>query len=126
MEVSPRGGGNRLAEMIKYATGEDMIMASVKAAIGDTSYELSQAVYKGCWAEYIIHSEKRGIFKELYIDDELKKYVKEVNLWKKQGETVHEFSSANFSYGTIVLQFDSQIELEDAMKNIDKKIRMVL
>jgi biotin carboxylase len=126
MEVSPRGGGNRLAEMVKYATGEDMIMASVKAAVGDTSYNLRQAVYNGCWAEYIIHSEKRGIFKELHIDNDLKDNVKEVDLWIKQGETVHEFSSANFSLGTIVLHFDSQAELESVMKDIDKKIRVVL
>lgn len=39
MEVSPRGGGNRLAEMVRYATGVDMITNSVRAAV-DVSVKL--------------------------------------------------------------------------------------
>lgn len=35
MEVSPRGGGNRLAEMVRYATGVDMIKACVQASVGN-------------------------------------------------------------------------------------------
>lgn len=35
MEVSPRGGGNRLAEMLRLATGTDLITAAVQAAVGD-------------------------------------------------------------------------------------------
>ena len=33
MEVSPRGGGNRLAEMLRMATGVDMVTASARAAL---------------------------------------------------------------------------------------------
>lgn len=33
MEVSPRGGGNRLSEMIRYATGVDLITAAVLSLI---------------------------------------------------------------------------------------------
>ena len=34
MEVSPRGGGNRLAEMLRYATGVDLVTNAVRAAVG--------------------------------------------------------------------------------------------
>ena len=34
MEVSPRGGGNRLAEMVRYATGVDMITAITRTMVG--------------------------------------------------------------------------------------------
>ena len=37
MEVSPRGGGNRLAEVLRYATGVDMITACTRAAVGDNA-----------------------------------------------------------------------------------------
>ena len=43
MEVSPRGGGNRLAEVIRLATGLDMITACVCAAVGDDIEELKKA-----------------------------------------------------------------------------------
>jgi biotin carboxylase len=67
MEVSPRGGGNRLAEMVRFSTGADMITAAVRAAVGD-SVEIKQKALRGHWAEVIIHSEKTGKFKEIVID----------------------------------------------------------
>ena len=64
MEVSPRGGGNRLAEMIRYATGTDIIRAAVRAAVGDPIDEASivQRDYDGHWAEIVLHSEADGVF----------------------------------------------------------------
>ena len=35
MECSPRGGGNRLSEMMKYVDNVDLITCSVKAALGE-------------------------------------------------------------------------------------------
>ena len=50
MEVTPRGGGNRLAEMLRFASGVDMITAAVRAAVGDTIYGVEQKPYDGFWA----------------------------------------------------------------------------
>ena len=46
MECSPRGGGNRLAEMLRYATGVDLITNAVRAAVGEPVIDvpLSQTV----------------------------------------------------------------------------------
>lgn len=35
MELTPRGGGNRLCEMFRYATGVDMIAAITRAMVGE-------------------------------------------------------------------------------------------
>ena len=42
MEVSPRGGGNRLAEMLRYATGVDLITNAVRAAVGEEVVDVEQ------------------------------------------------------------------------------------
>ena len=39
MELTPRGGGNRLCEMLRYATGVDMITAITRAMVGDPILE---------------------------------------------------------------------------------------
>ena len=41
-KISPRGGGNRLSEMIRYATGVDLITAAVCASVGDTIGEIKR------------------------------------------------------------------------------------
>jgi biotin carboxylase len=47
MELTPRGGGNRLCEMLRYATGVDMITAITRAIVGDPMEEIEQRPYNG-------------------------------------------------------------------------------
>lgn len=127
MEVSPRGGGNRLAEMIRYASGVDMIKASVQAAVGLPIDEVKQPDYRGFWAEYVLHSSEDGIFKELWIDDDLRKNnVVEIDLWINERDEVHPFTAANFAFGTVALKFSSQEELESKINDMERYIKVLL
>lgn len=120
MEVSPRGGGNRLAEMVRYAMGVDMITAYVRASVGDPIGIIKQIPYNGHWAEVILHSDADGIFESISIAPEYEKYLHEIDLWVTPGEIVHSFRGANDAIGTLVLQFPSQLILENALLNVLK------
>lgn len=115
MEVSPRGGGNRLSEMLRLATGTDMITASVKAALGEDIQDIAQRPYDGFWAEIILHSDKDGIFKGLKIEDGMKKYVVEEDLWIRKGDKFRSFNGANDAVGTLVMQFPDIEKLEQSI-----------
>lgn len=117
MECSPRGGGNRLAEMLRYATGVDLITNAVRAAVGEEIIDVEQRPYDGCWAEVILHSDKAGVFKELWLSEEIKDNIVERDLWIEAGTTVGGFSGANEAIGTLVLRFDSQNELKNVLEN---------
>lgn len=114
MEVSPRGGGNRLSEVIHYATGVDLITHAIKAALGEDIDELPQLSYNGDWAEIIIYSNETGKFKKLQIDPAIDDYIVEVDLWVKEGDKVNAFIGANEAIGTIVLKFDNA-EISDSV-----------
>ncbi len=116
MEVSPRGGGNRLSEMLRWATGVDLIEASIKACVGD-KVTISQLPYKGHWAEMILHADKEGVFYALHIDPAIKKNIVQTDLWVKQGDRVKAFNGANDTIGTLVLNFDSEDELNYRLKD---------
>ena len=126
MEVSPRGGGNRLAEMVRYATGMDLITASVKAAVGMPITGLEQKDYDGSWAEYVLHSIEEGLFEEVCIAPEFKNKVVELDVWIKPGDEVHPFTAANFAIGTVVLRFDSEEEMEEAMLHMSDYIKVIV
>jgi len=125
MEVSPRGGGNRLAEMLRFATGIDLIAASVKGAVGERINKIHPIKYNGHWAEYILHSNKNGIFQRIEIDNDFKPHIVELDLWIKPGDTVNEFSAANTTIGTVVLKFESEEQLSELMKKRDICIRVI-
>lgn len=126
MEVSPRGGGNRLAEMLRYATGMDLITASVKAAVGMPITDLEQKDYDGSWAEYVLHSIEEGLFEDVWIAPEFKDKVVELDVWIKSGEEVHPFTAANFAIGTVVLRFNSKEEMEGAMLHLSDYIKVIV
>ena len=117
MECAPRGGGNRLCEMLRYATGVDMITAQVRAAVGDRVEGIEQKPYNGHWAEIILHAPKAGRFAGIEIAESLQIEVIERDLWVKEGDYVESFRGANDAIGTLVLRFENKEDMEYAITN---------
>ena len=127
MELTPRGGGNRLCEMLRYATGIDMITAITRAIVGDPILEpIEQKPYNGHWAEIILHSDKSGVFDHLEISKDLPAEIIEEDLWVKQGEKVESFEGANNAIGTLVLKFKTAEELEKAISHQHEWLKVVV
>lgn len=126
MELSPRGGGNRLSECVHHATGVDMITNIVKYSVGLPMDEITQKPYDGYWAEIILHSDEPGIFKELWISDEIATNVVERDLWIEEGTIIGGFEAANEAIGTLILKFDSQEETERVLGNQSDYVKVKL
>ena len=118
MELTPRGGGNRLCEMLRFATGTDLITPMTRYIVGDSVPAVEQKPYLGHWAEVILHAEKDGRFEGIEIAAGFKGEVVEEDLWVEKGEEVHSFMGANDAIGTLVLKFDTENEMTDTIENI--------
>jgi len=126
MEVSPRGGGNRLAEMVRFSTGADMITAAVRAAVGD-DVELNHNSLRGHWAEVIIHADNTGKFREIVIEkDFYKNHVFQTDLWVKSGDKVESFTGGNKAIGTLVLKFNDEQEVLWALSHQEEWLDVVV
>lgn len=126
MELTPRGGGNRLCEMLRYATGVDMITAITRAMVGDAPANIEQQPYNGHWAEIILHADSDGEFVGLQVSPSLRAEVVEEDLWVQPGDKVHGFEAANDAIGTLVLRFESAEELEQAINNQSSWLKVVV
>lgn len=132
MELTPRGGGNRLCEMLRYATGVDMITAITRAMVGDEPEPIEHTVpepvegYNGHWAEVILHADNDGEFVGLQIDSSLPAEVVEEDLWVKPGDHVHGFEAANDAIGTLVLRFENAEDLEQAITNQRQWLKIII
>ena len=126
MEVSPRGGGNRLAEMLNYSTRTKMVKLAVMAALGEEITELSEPHYHGHLAEVILHADKAGVFDHLEIAEDKKEMVIETDLWVERGDKVENFDGANHAIGTLVVRFNTLEELEQAMANVQDWCKVIL
>lgn len=129
MEVSPRGGGCKIAELQKYAYGSDLIMNEVKKAVGLPLDGIEQTECDGYWCEFVVHAGlgQSGVFKALVIDEEIKRrYVKVIDMVVKEGDIVMPFTGANRALGDMFLRFDSRDELNDIMSRANEWLKIEL
>lgn len=126
MELTPRGGGNRLCEMLRYATGVDMITAITRAIVGDTPGLIEQKPYDGHWAEIILHAPHDGIFEGIEIAETLPAEIIEKDLWVYPGDKVHAFEGANDAIGTLVLRFKNSEDLEKAVTEQEQWLNVIV
>jgi biotin carboxylase len=127
MEVSPRGGGNRLSEMLRHAYGVDLISASVSAALGEEPEIKFKVESDGFWTEVILFSRRDGLFDSLTISDWVERnYLVEKDLWVKRGDIVRSFVGANDSIGTLVLKFSTEEEQDYYISNREEWLQVKL
>lgn len=127
MEVSPRAGGNRIAELQRIGTGIDLIEAEVCKAVGESVGSIVMPLYNGVYVNYIVHSNKDGFFEKLIIDKHFKKqHVIETEIRVNKGDFVETFKGANNAIGTLFLHFDSRKELEKVLANQNNWLKIVV
>lgn len=128
MEVSPRGGGNRLSEMLDFATGTELIKNTVRAAIGDPVVGIDHdPIYNGYWAIVILHADSDGAFSHLWLAPAFEaENVVEKDIWIEKGTPVHAFTGANETIGTLVIRFETQEQLREIMNNIDRYVKVIV
>lgn len=123
MEVTPRGGGNRLSEIVHLMTGVDYIEANVLGAIGETPI-VEQKPIEGYWAEVILHADKEGIFEGISISSKMRPYIVEVAPTIEIGQKIEPFTCASDANGTIVLRFDDKEIMENAIAHQSEWLTM--
>lgn len=127
MEVSPRGGGNRIAELQTMATGQDLILAELDQALGNSVSNVTTPVYDGVWCNYIIHSYEHGTLKSIEIEPDFKHcYVRDEGYNLHPGDAVEPFTGANTSLGTLFLRTDTREEMDAILSSIHNKITIKL
>lgn len=129
MEVSPRGGGCKIAELQNLAYDTNLIENEVRKAVGLPLVDVKQNKCDGYWCEMVIHARpgESGVLKRISIDEDIKeKYVKVIDLAVKPGDVVKPFTGANMSLGDIFLRFDSREELDDVMSKSNEWLKIDL
>ena len=116
MEIGPRSGGNFVPQVLKWITNFDMVHAALAQFLNQPI--IVTEIEKGIGANYVIHSDKDGNLKSVLIDDILKKYIKELHIYIKEGDPVKSYQGSNAAIGILLLKFDSIITRDSIMKDI--------
>lgn len=126
LELGPRNGGCLIPEVIRYATGVDLIKYTVDAALGIPCKGLTMKPTNGFWSSYMVHAIENGTYKELSLSEKAKEYIVEQDIQVRPGTEVSVFSGSHDTLGSMILKYPSQGEMLDMIDNMERDVRIVV
>ena len=127
MEVAPRDGGNYIPDIIRYATGVDLVKCSIKAAIGETIDTGRFGKPNGYYAYYAVHSYQDGILDRIVIKEEVANtQIIENHILKQPGDEIRAFTGANTTLGILLMKFDSMEQMLHMMDHSEEWIEVII
>ena len=128
MEVSPRAGGNRIAELQRIGTGIDLIEAEVLKAVGEPiPFEIAMPKYDGCYVNDIVHSLYAGTYHGIKYDEQFKNdHVIGEAIYPEVGDHVESFHGANNAIGSIFLRFANRQECDEKRTLLSQYVNIIL
>lgn len=129
IEINVRQGGNGIPQMIYNHCGIDYSKLLVSLSVGDQSYwNEVKAMSPTC--KYICHhpiySSGSGLFDSISFSEEITKYIKSKEIFKKRGELVEKCKNATHKIGYVTLEFDDHVTQSRYFDCLDKYIDIKL
>lgn len=126
LELGPRNGGCLIPEVIRYATGVDLIKYTVDAALGLPCVGLEMKPVDGFWSSYMVHAIENGQYQDLSLSERAKEYIVEQDVQVQPGKQVNVFSGSHDTLGTMILKYPSQEIMLDMLDNMERDIRVIV
>lgn len=127
LELGPRNGGSYIPQLIKYATGIDLVEATLKAAMGDKIPHLEMTPTKGVFSNYMIYSTLPGTFKGIKFDPVFQRdNLLEVHCTASLGDEVHAYQNTCNSLGTILFKAETVERMISITGNMEKYYKVLV
>lgn len=127
MEIAPRDGGNYIPQIIKYATGIDLVECSILGAMGEKIENVNLEETRGYWAYFAVHSLKDGILADIEINENvLQNNIVENHIIRNIGDPIKTFTGANTTLGCLLMKFDNMEQMIEMIENSERWIKVKL
>jgi biotin carboxylase len=125
LELGPRNGGCLIPEVIRYATGVDLIKYTVDAALGLPCEGLEMKPVNGFWSSYMVHALENGIYQKLSVSGRAKEYIVEQDIQVKESDRVQKYSGSHDTLGTMIIKYPDMPTMLDMVDNMERDVRVV-
>jgi biotin carboxylase len=125
IEIAARNGGNAIPDLLRMATGADLIGALVDASLG-LPVDLGPESGERFVAAWMLGADRAGAFRSVEIHPELAPPVVETRLKVKPGDPVEPFDCAPRAVGTLFLEFASREEQHRLLARMSELVSVTL
>lgn len=126
LEIGPRNGGNLIPDMLKLATGVDLIQYTVNAALGLDCSSLKMEKPQACYSTYMVHAISSGILKEIKFANEIQSNIVYYQGFVLPGAHVERFDGSDRTLGAMIFKFSSVNEMLEKIDNMNSYIHIIM
>lgn len=127
LELGPRNGGSYIPQLIKYATGVDLVEYTIRAAMGEDCSDLRRTNTVGFWSNYMLLSKESGRYQSIWMDEAFRiNNLLEVHCTYNAGDEVHAYKNTTHSLGTILFKASSLDEISRITKNPEQYFKIMV
>ncbi|WP_239443091.1 ATP-grasp domain-containing protein [Gordonibacter sp. An230] len=127
IDIGPRNGGNYLPNFFSHASGDDIVEATLRVAVGEPSgLRPFDGARDGLWVQFMHYARKAGTFRGFSTFPEYDDARIETHLYKEVGSHVEPLSSIGDSIGVSLLHFPRERDAESLMARLPSMCRTVV
>lgn len=127
LELGPRNGGSYIPQLIKYATGVDLVEYTIRAAMGEDCSSLCRSETVGFFSNYMLLSKKSGRFQSIWMDDVFRlNNLLEVHCTYGVGDDVYAYQNTTHSLGTILFKANSLDEIMQITRHPERHFKVMV
>lgn len=121
IDVGPRSGGNMIPDLLGDMFGVDIAEMSVEAAMGTT---IKKNIHEpnGFYATHNLHSDKKGIYRNIVFSQKIEPYIYRRCLYKNVGDPVDYFDNAAKCLGIVFFKFPDENTMSNILEHINELI----
>ena len=128
LDAGPRNGGNMLPEFISMIAQKDIVEATIRTAMGETSC-LDVALdgeEGGFWGLGVLHTSQSGLFDGIAYSRLAGQALVRESIQKSKGEQVRPFERCNDLVGLSFMHFKTKSEMDEVMDNTNESMKVLL
>jgi biotin carboxylase len=122
LEIGARNGGNFMPQLMKQATGFDLVNANVNALLNEPFPVETHTDPDKFYAQVILHSNREGYFDQVNIPLELKNSVIEEHIFYTEGAKIPAYLNSRNVVGILIIEMKNKNEMlayQQALVNWD-------
>ncbi len=120
LEIGARNGGNFMPQLMKAATGFDLVGANVESLFGKEIQHCSKTTNRGYYAQLILHATRDTVFSKVNIPALLEECILEADIFAQPGQVIPQYRNSRDVAGVMIFRLDTNEQLEcymDALRH---------
>ncbi len=111
LEIGARNGGNFMPQLMKHATGFDLVKANIDALINEKIIPLNTKIILEHYTQVILHAENDGLFVGIDIPDKLHSCIEEKHIYYRPGQIIKRYKDSGDVIGVAIFKLREQEHL---------------